>query len=166
MKKLVILVIIIAICLTACDNIEESDPELISRVNNTNGQLTIYGLENYDGKYVSISAGNDGKPAIRGYANRIIYSGVGGTNSVTLGRIIYGSVTLKVWRINDPQSNILFDNYNDTDTRLIHIQIYDNETGSSGVYASGIGNPVGGPYGTGYNGEMDVPFYNGVGSCV
>lgn len=156
---IIILMVIISFSFNTCKEEEDGSGELVNIIESTVGRLTIYGLENYEGKYVSASDNMNhlGRSELIAYDNLTMYSG--GPWHFTRGKIVNGSVTLKVW-IRDLSKPGQMRNYNVTEERtaVLWINIYNDKTLTGQAYATGVGN------GNiiGYN----ITYTNGKGSCL
>jgi len=100
------IVMAIGFSITACEDEDDGD----------NGELTIIGLDNYNGKYALAVREADKNMLFAAE----IYSAMG----ITCGEIIDGSVSLKVWKVNtsDDKKNAVT-GYNGNDTVTFDVMI-------------------------------------------
>ena len=159
MKKLRFLflaVLVFGLIFTGCGNgTTTGGGDII--VESTNGQLTITGLEAYNGQWI-FAATNDLVAAAGLDANSV---------EMKLAKISDGKAVLKVWKVGefvlddyDELISAAFKNYNGNDHKSFYATVCTFETLPIDFSVSSEDPPLG------EDGEVDVTFTNGKGSGV
>ena len=118
---LIILTAAMALGYAACGNITGAET-IIYSVAETDGRLTISGLNNYKGKYVFALADNED-------TNLLIAGNVDAYGLITLGKVKSdGSVTLKVWQETESDDYEKLENYKGNNSFGFCIYILDGES--------------------------------------
>jgi len=128
--------------LTGCPQESKSDSDDSFKITidqNTKGQLTINGLDEFDGKYAMAQGGNNDEKIYL-----LAYSNVSGTTDknlkTTMGQIKNGEVILKVWKVDQTDTSATLSSYTGGHTVTMYVQIAGkaNPSSESDLLASGM----------------------------